>query len=184
MALLGLQLAHTVLGALEGSHWTVWTPRLLSAVAAAAVFLLSFLEHGRNVGPSTVLTTYFVFAILSDVIQGGLLIVARNLCGPLGLASAVFAAKAVVLALEGRTKRSILRDPYDKLSPEETAGFFGVAFFWWVNAFLKLGYSKVLSLDDMPPLVRALDVLGVREKMQRIWDKRSTETRPVLAGAC
>ncbi len=175
-ALFGLQLAYLVLGILEHAHWKLLAARLLSLVAAAAVCVLSFLEHGRNVGPSTLLTSYFVIIILSDVIQAGLLYVAWNLCNPWGLASAIFATKFVLLVLEGQTKRSILREPYDKLSPEETAGFFGVAFFWWVNKVLKTGYSKVLSLDDMPPLGKSLDVMKTREAMQREWDKRSTYT--------
>jgi ATP-binding cassette, subfamily C (CFTR/MRP), member 1 len=145
-------------------------------VAATAVCVLSFLEHGRNVGPSTLLTSFLVIAILSDVIQAGLLYVAWKLCNPWGLASAIFATRCVLLILEGRTKRSILREPYDKLSPEETAGFFGVAFFWWVNKVLKTGYCNVFTLDDMPPLGEGLDIMKTREAMQREWDKRSTYT--------
>lgn len=120
------------------------------------------------------MTSYLAIAILSDVIQGGLLYVAWNLCNPEGLASAIFATKIVLLILELQTKRSILREPHDKLSPEETAGFFGVAFFWWVNKVLKTGYSNVLSLDNMPPLGKSLDVVKTRQAMQREWDKRST----------
>ena len=113
-------------------------------------------------------------SIFSDFVRAGLFAVARNLCGPLGLPAAVFVAKTVLIALESRTKRSILREPYQNISLEETAGFFGMAFFWWVNGLLKLGYSKVLSLDDMPPLARYLDTMKMREAMQREWDKRST----------
>jgi ATP-binding cassette, subfamily C (CFTR/MRP), member 1 len=136
--------------------------------------VLSFLEHGRNVGPSTLLTSYFVLAIFSDIIQVGLLYVDQNICIQSGLAPAIFAIRVVILMLEAQTKRSILRDPYDKLSPEETAGFFGVVFFWWVNRVLKTGYSKVMSLDEIPPLGKSLDVMKTREAMQRAWDKRST----------
>ncbi|KAF3000471.1 hypothetical protein E8E14_000532 [Neopestalotiopsis sp. 37M] len=83
---------------------------------------------------------------------------------------AIFATRFALLILEGRTKTSILREPYDKLSPEETSGFFGVALYWWVNKFLKNGYSHVLSLDDMPPFEKSLDVGRCRETMQREWD--------------
>lgn len=114
--------------------------------------------------------------VLSDVIQAGLLYVAQNLCNPWGLASAIIATRFVLLALESQTKRSVLREPYDKLSPEETAGFFGVAFFWWVNKVLKTGYSNILSLDDMPPLGKSVDAMKTRVAMQREWDKTSTCT--------
>lgn len=171
-----MQLVCLVLGILEHAHWNQLAAQLLSLVAATTVCTLSFLEHGRNIGPSTLLTSYLVITILSDVIQAGLLYVAWNLCNPWGLPSVIFATKLVLLVLESQTKRSILREPYDKLSPEETAGFFGVAFFWWVNKVLKTGYNNVLSLDDMPPLGKSLDVVKTREAMQREWDKRSTYT--------
>ena len=147
--------------------------QLLSLATAAAVCVLSFLEHSRSVGPSTLLTSYLVISIISDMIQVGLLYVAWNLCKPWGFPSAIFATRFVLLLMEGQPKRSILREPYDKLSPEETAGFFGVAFFWWVNTVLKVGYYEVLSLEDMPPLEKSLDVVKIREAMQRNWDKRS-----------
>lgn len=111
---------------------------------------------------------------LSDAVQAGLLYVAQNLCNPWGLATAISAARFGLLILEGQTKRPILREPYDKLSPEETSGFFSVAFFWWVNKVLRIGYTNVLSLDDMPPLGKPLDAMKTRIAMQREWDKRST----------
>jgi ATP-binding cassette, subfamily C (CFTR/MRP), member 1 len=177
--LLSLQLASLFLRFLEHANWKPITAELLSLVAVTAVCVLSFLEHGRNVGPSTLLTSYFVIAILSDAIQACLLYVAWNLCNTWSLASAIAIIRFVLLVLECQTKRSILREPYDKLSPEETAGFLGTAFFWWVNKVLKTGYSKVLSLDDMPPLAKSLDVMKTREAMQREWDKRSLLINPI-----
>ncbi|KAK0717285.1 hypothetical protein B0T26DRAFT_675615 [Lasiosphaeria miniovina] len=128
VTLFALQLASLVFGILNHAHWGLLASRVLSFVAAFAVCVLSFLEHGRNVVPSTLLTIYFA----------GLLYVAWNLCHPWGLPSVIFAARALVLVLEGPVKTDILREPYDKLSPEETAGFFGVVF-WWVNKILKKG---------------------------------------------
>lgn len=65
---------------------------------------------------------------LSDAIQVGLLYVVQNICNPWNLASAISATMFALLILEGRPKMSLLRKPYDKLSPEETAGFLGVSF--------------------------------------------------------
>lgn len=42
-----------------------------------------------------------------------------------------------------------------------------------MNRLLKTGYSKVLSLDDMPPLGKSLNVMKTRAVMQREWDKKS-----------
>lgn len=78
-----------------------------------------------------------------------------------------------LLVLEARTKTAILREPFQDLAPEETAGVFGTTFFWWVNKFIALGYSRILSIKDMPPLASNLDTMTIREDMQKIWDKRS-----------
>lgn len=152
---------------------TLLAEQLLSLAAAAALCVVSFLEHGRSIAPSTVLTVYLVFSAFSDVVQVGLLYVARNLCNISALAFVIFMVKLVLLILEGQEKTSILREPYQHLAPEETAGFFGTAFFWWVNRVLALGYSRILSLEDMPPLASYLDTMKMREAMQRTWDKRS-----------
>ncbi|CAK7207178.1 hypothetical protein SEUCBS139899_009986 [Sporothrix eucalyptigena] len=154
---------------------------LSSLVAAVAVCVLSFLEHGRNVAPSTLLTSYLAMALFSDVIQAGLLYVAGNLCRPWSLAFAIFGVRLVLFVLELQTKEKILRSPAkNRLSPEETAGFFGVAFFWWVNRILRTGYSTILSLGDMPPLGASLDTMRAREAMQKAWDKMKQRGRFAL----
>jgi ATP-binding cassette subfamily C (CFTR/MRP) protein 1 len=169
-----LQLAYTV-PAITGTAITaLLAARLLSLVAYAAFCVLSILEHGRSVTPSTLLTVYLVFSAFSDAIQLGLLYVAKNLCSPSALSLAIFIARLALLVLEAQNKTSILREPYRHLAPEETAGFFGSAFFWWVNGIIALGYSKILSVQDMPPLASYLDTMKMREAMQRTWDKRST----------
>ena len=180
LTLFGLQLAHLVFGIREHSSWDILTARVLGLVTAAVVGVLSLLEHGRNVGPSTLLTTYLVLVTFSDAVQIALLAVAWNLCNPWGLASAILADRFVLLVLEVQTKRSILREPYTKLSPEQTAGFLGVAFFWWVNDILRKGYYKMFTLDDLPRLDESLDAMKAREMMQESWDKRSNDSHMPL----
>ncbi|ETS83861.1 hypothetical protein PFICI_05737 [Pestalotiopsis fici W106-1] len=167
--LCALQLSYLLLSDVERSQSHLLAARL-SSVASAVLCVLSFLEHGRSVQPSTLLTSYLLVATLSDAINAGLLFVARNLCSSEDLTLAIFATRFALLILEGRTKTSILREPYDELSPEETSGFFGVAFYWWVNKILRNGYSRVLSLDDMPAFGKSLDVGRTRDAMQREWD--------------
>lgn len=168
------------------SHGQLAGPRdvassLLSTVAAAAVCVLSFLEHGRNVAPSTLLTTYLGLVVLSDAVRAGLL---YAVCGlgqqSWGRSLALLAAELIVFTLESQTKEGLLREPYDTLSPEEKAGFWGRAFFWWTNSLLRTGYAKRLSFDDLPPFDASADALKAREVMQREWDKRSTSLYMVL----
>lgn len=146
---------------------------MLLLVTSALICVLSFFEHGRSVAPSTVLTVYLAFSTFVDVIHVGLLHVAKNLCSPSLLASAIFVAKLILLVLEAQDKTHILREPYRGLAPEERAGFFGNAFFWWVNDIIALGYFEILSPQDMPPLASSIDAMKLRESMQHMWNKRS-----------
>lgn len=146
--------------------------------ATVAVCVVSFLEHGRNVRPSGLLTAFLAASIFSDIVQAGLLYVAWNLCNPVGLPLAGFMAKCVLLVLESQTKNGILRKPYDELGPEDTSGVFGLVFFWWVNRLLWTGSSKILSTEDLPKMETSFDALRIREEMQAQWDKRSKYYRP------
>ncbi|KAK4449692.1 hypothetical protein QBC34DRAFT_350884 [Podospora aff. communis PSN243] len=172
LLLFGLQLANLVVGIREHNSSYTLSYEVLDLVAAVVVAILSFLEHGRNPAPSTLLTTYLVLAIFSDAVQAGLLTVAWNLCNPWGLSTKVFTTRVILFTLEAQSKKSFLREPYAKLAPEQTAGFLGNAFFWWVNGILRTGYSTMFSLDNMPPLDQALDAMRARERMQDAWDKR------------
>ena len=171
--LFALQLAYTVTTIVETASPSFLAVRLLGLVASVAFWVASFLEHGRSIAPSTLLTVYLVFSTFSDVVQLGLLYVAKNICSPSILATFVFATGVVLLILEVQNKTPILRKPYQNLAPEELSGFLGTAFFWWVNGIVGMGHSKILSLDDMPPLATYLDVMKTREAMQRVWDNRS-----------
>lgn len=172
MTLFALQLANLILSLKKQSSRDT-AAQQLSLVTAVAVCIVSFLEHGRNVRPSGLLTTFLMASIFSDIVQAGLLYVAWNLCNPLGLPLAVFLAECFLLVLESQTKNGILRKPHDELGPEDTSGFFGLVFFWWVNRLLWTGSSKSLSTEDLPKMETSFDALRIREEMQAQWDKRS-----------
>lgn len=125
--LFALQFANLVHGLKKYSGWDT-SAQQLALVAAVALCVVSFLEHGRKVRPSGLLTTYPVISIFSDVVQVGLLYVAWNFCNPVGLPLAKFMAKCVLLVIESQTKNDILRKPYYALGPEDTSGLFGLVF--------------------------------------------------------
>ena len=153
--------------------------RLLYLAAFAVLGPMSFFEHSRSVAPSTLITTFLVSCVLCDAIQAGQLYVAKNLCEVSMLSVASFVVKAALMILETQSKKAILREPYEHSSPEEVSGFWGTAFFWWVNEFIALGYSKILSNEDMPPLPSYLDSQHLRERMLHAWNRKCTCVSPV-----
>lgn len=160
------------------SPWTSRGTEMLLLSKDIAVCVLSFMEHGRNVAPSAVLTGYLLLTCSSDAIQASLLYVAMNLRFLPSLAGLASAAQLVLLVLESRTKTSILRDPCKKVSPEAQTGINGSCVFWWVNGILKIGYTSPLTLGDVPPLSRCLDAAEARKAMLEEWSKRSKLALP------
>lgn len=151
---------------------TIWSAAI-RLVAYGTLPLISILEHGRSVRPSTLLTLFLVFSASSDAIQWGLLHFVTNCPTSPAVIGIAFTIKVILLVLEMRNKMSILREPYENMSPEEISGLLGNLFFWWVNDFIVLGYSKILSADDMPPLPSYLNSMKLRKAMQVTWDQRS-----------
>jgi ATP-binding cassette, subfamily C (CFTR/MRP), member 1 len=179
-----LTLSHLATAIDWKSSPTSWTSGILHIASSAVLCLLSFFEHGRSVAPSTVATVYLAGRLFADVIEVGLLYVAENLCVISPLAISVSAANLILFILEARDKTTILREPYRDLAPEERSGFFGNVFFWWVNNAIAFSYSKVLLPEDLPPLASSIDAMVLRESMQRIWDERSKQSRPIYTSKC
>lgn len=177
--LIALQLTYTIFTIIGPSTVALVAAQALSLTAYALFSVLSFLEHGRSITTSTLLTVYLFSSMLCDVIQFGLLYAAQDLSCFSALPSAIVIVKLALLICETQNKTSILREPYRDQAPEDRAGLFETAFFWWVNEFLALGHSKILSIDDMPPLPSYLDAGNLREDMQKAWDKRSEVPCPV-----
>ncbi|CAG8239001.1 unnamed protein product [Penicillium salamii] len=94
------------------------------------------------------------------------------------------AGKALLLILESQSKRHILREEWQNWSLEETESAFSIAFYWWVNSLLRKGRSKLLELDSLSSIPRALSSTTLRERMRTCWESRSKpEKRYALAWA-
>ncbi|KAK0386970.1 hypothetical protein NLU13_5283 [Sarocladium strictum] len=152
------------------------TALFLPLASLAAVLVLTLLKNSRDVGPSSLLAGYLVFSIFADAIQAGLLHVNEPSRTTQSFLSAGLVARLVLLTLETRSSKDSIGHATKNASPEDTSGFLSVLFFWWVNGFLRLGHSKALSPEDMPPLPKALDPARNREALEVEWQKRGTRT--------
>lgn len=141
----------------------------ISFVAGVGICVLSFFEHRRSVRPSDLLSLYLLLALTGYVVEVAIwtnheetpvLALLRNL---LVLA---------LLLVENLGKESFLRPHYKHLSPEETSGFLGWTFFWWINPILKKGYDSILVGDDLPPVDGELTSKHLRRRILIAWDKR------------
>ena len=147
-----------------------------SAFAVSIIVLyLSFLNHARSIRPFDLLNLFLFASVCVDSTQVTLLhLIATNHCQVSPVSVALIAVKAVLLILELQSKRSILREPWQHLSFEETDSIISQAFYWWVNSLLRKGRYKLLEFEDLPPIPHALSSKILRERMNRCWENQCT----------
>lgn len=144
----------------------------LSFVSALTLLILVGLEHGRIVRPATLISLYLLASVVAEAVEirtlylrGYVVEIARLLCGSL-------ACKVLLLVLETWSKRSHLKPVEDEYSPEELAGIFSRATFWWLNPILFLGNRKILSMTDLYPLNHAFLSKRLQGRILDSWEKR------------
>ncbi|RAL01356.1 putative multidrug resistance protein [Aspergillus ibericus CBS 121593] len=147
-----------------------------SAVAFTAslfVPLLSFIEHGRSVSPSATLNIYLLVALALGLIRlAWIHVVLHDVSSPWNVA--IPAVAFALLILEAHDKRSLLREPWQNVSLEETTSVLSKAFLWWILPLLRKGNQQILILDDLFSMHSELSSQSLRDRMLRFWGKRST----------
>jgi hypothetical protein len=146
---------------------------VLKLVSAVLMMILSVIDHSRSPRPSVLLSIYLSLTLLLDVTQARTLFLSSNGKPELtysSIFSAAMALKAVILLLEAKQKSSWVRWDDKEHSPEETSGIFSLGIFSWLNSMFRLGYTKVLSIEDLYPLDRAFDAKLLHDQFSREMD--------------
>ena len=69
------------------------------------------------------------------------------------LFTASFVLNTILLGMEATEKRRYFVEVEDqRQSPEESAGLYNQAIYWWLNALIFKGYQQDLTPNDLPPL--------------------------------
>ncbi|KAH8728019.1 putative ABC multidrug transporter [Phaeosphaeriaceae sp. PMI808] len=127
----------------------------LKLVSAIFMIFLSLVDHSKCIRPSILLNIYLFFTLLLDGTQARTLFLSSK-GKPEHTYSNYFVAavalKAVLLLLESKQKSSWLCRDEKELSPEETGGIFSLGIYAWLTKLFRLGYSKILTIDDLYPL--------------------------------
>ena len=137
------------------------------------MILLSILDHSRSPRPSVLLSIYLSLTLLLDAIQARTLFLSSN-GKPENTYSNIFCAsialKAVILLLEAKPKSSWVRWEKKDHSPEETSSIFSLGVFFWLNKLFRLGYGKVLTIEDLYPLDSAFNAGLLHEEFSKHMD--------------
>jgi hypothetical protein len=137
------------------------------------MILLSIIDHSRSPRPSVLLSIYLSVTLLLDGVQARTLFVSAD-GSPEVIYSSLFCAtvaiKALMLLLEAKQKTPWVHWNEKEHSPEETSGVFSIGVFFWLNEMFMLGYRKVLSVEDLYPLDKALDSKALHDKFSSAMD--------------
>ncbi|KXH40133.1 ABC transporter, partial [Colletotrichum salicis] len=149
---------------------------VLTPVATLAVLLLSVLNHQRSPRPSTLLSLYLSASIMLGIARVRTLWL-FSVRGPLpAIATAVLVFTLAVLVLESieakkRLAASDTRPDGKHATPEQSSGFWSRTCFAWLATTFYLGYSKVISLADLPGLDSNMESHVLHRKLTVAWDK-------------
>ena len=87
------------------------------------------------------------------------------------VATASLSLTVIVLLLESVEKKSSLRPGEKTGAPEEYSGFWNRSVFVWLAPTLRVGYSKVISVQDLPLLDTKLESRLLRTQLVATWRK-------------
>lgn len=134
--------------------------------------LLSYVEHYYTVRPSTILSVYLFTSLLFDMTRARTLWL-QGLDGPNRTIASLFAAavaiKALILVYEALEKRHLLRPEYQSYPPEAKSSIYNRSFFWWLNPLFRLGFGRVLEVEDLFVLDKPLMAMHCGRKFWKAW---------------
>lgn len=125
--------------------------------------------------PSAVAQTYLFFSIILEIPHTrSLWIGAHDGDLTIGIFTAAsLGARCLVLVLESLGKSGYFNFQDEKLSPEVTSGIFDRHLFLWMNSLIRLGYSRVLHINDMYPLAPYMHCRVIWDKFTPHWEYES-----------
>jgi ATP-binding cassette subfamily C (CFTR/MRP) protein 1 len=154
---------------------------VLAFIDGFLLLFLSHAEHARTVQPSTVINVYLLFTLLFDCVVSRSLWLADNDSTISALFTLTIAIKLFVLTSEAWEKRSILLSQYQHLSPEATSGILARSIFWWLNSFMRTGFTRSLSTHDLFPVHSSLAARTLLPKARNSFSSSNQSNRHALA---
>ncbi|PWY93092.1 multidrug resistance-associated protein [Aspergillus sclerotioniger CBS 115572] len=183
VTLFALQIVYTVYHLCTPALHTrlATTSDILTIIATAAATFLSLIEDQCSIEPSDILVIYFSALTLLDIprLRTVWLIPGVDICR--GLWTTIYVLTVVALFLESMRKLRILRTLYQNVTMEQVIGFWGRSFFVWVTPLFRVGFSDILSVEDLPEADEDLRGDAARRKLNGAWEKSKGKRRLLKA---
>lgn len=146
---------------------------VLEVVAISSAIVLSYIHHCRSIRPSTLLTLFLSARSLVGIARVRTLWLIPDETTKAIVFTIGFIFTLISLVFESSEKESIVIPETEKpATPEPFSGFWKQASFAWLAGTFRLGYSKVISVDDLPDLDPRLDTEVVAHRLQSVWSKQ------------
>lgn len=145
----------------------------LKLVSAFLMITLSTLDYSRSPRLPVLLTTCFALTLLLDATEARTLWLSSHGRSELTYSatfSAAIALKALILLLEAQQKSPWVCWDHKEHSPERTSGILSLGVFFWLNRMLRVGNSKIITIDDLYPLDSALNAQSLHDKFSKNMD--------------
>ncbi|KAI0886932.1 ABC transporter [Annulohypoxylon maeteangense] len=184
---------------------------ILSAVATVAALVLSFADHTRALRPSTLLGLYLSVLVVLGIPRTRTFWLllhpssANEDRSVPAVATLVFALTSVALLLESIEKKidiAISSAPSQArsddegakdedspvkaktLAPEQRSGIWTRTGFTWLAATFRAGYTRIITLNDLPPLDTGLESGQLGKTLEATWTRYNPQAKHSLLRAC
>ncbi|KAH7024666.1 P-loop containing nucleoside triphosphate hydrolase protein [Microdochium trichocladiopsis] len=146
---------------------------ILAAIFALASVPLPYLEHRRSSRPSDVLVLAYTLLVLLSIpyVRTLWLMPTDDINKALG--TITIALTAAVVWLESLGKADHVEKVSEKVAMEQTAAFWSRAFFTWLLPILRMGYSNVFRLSELPAVDRPLTGASTQPRLANAWRNSS-----------
>jgi ATP-binding cassette, subfamily C (CFTR/MRP), member 1 len=156
---------------------------VLSSTATVVALILAVLDRQRVSRPSSLLALYLSTAVLLGTarVRTLWLLAAHSTVSELMVLA--FVLTSVVLIFESAERRTDLIGTYNSgkrpCAPDEVSGFWIRTCFTWLASTFRLGYARIISLDDLPPIDSGLRSITLEKTLYLKWNK-SEHAKPKL----
>ncbi|EQB45580.1 ABC transporter [Colletotrichum gloeosporioides Cg-14] len=157
---------------------------VLILIAILTIGPISLLTHQRSPRPSTLLSIYLSASTILGIARVRTAWLLGQQVPVPALATAVLVFMIALLIVESIASKKRQSEPelsHSKLpTPEQTSGFWARTCFWWLAHTFSLGYSRVLSLVDLPNLDIVLESRHLHRDLSIAWNSMFTFAQPFL----
>ncbi|RDW93046.1 ABC transporter, integral membrane type 1 [Aspergillus mulundensis] len=158
---------------------------ILELLAIVFAGILSYIHHCRSIRPSTLLVLFLSARSLLGIARVRTLWLVADPSGAAVPFTVGFAITLLCTILESTGKASsLVAVEKPPATPEPFSGLWKLASFAWLAGTFRRGYTKVLSVDDLPELDPQLDSGVVGERLERAWARADKTSKHALLRTC